>query len=150
MELIICSVTGTVLDLASCYIVDPSKLNADDVHAIDEGSDADRSAIAIRAGISVEKMGWDTGWGDNKYRYTISYSPQSLRDEADSILDGGIYDDPEDAEYKTMLEWVINEATEEELANVADWIMGADHVWDGFRQNLMEGLTYWYRESKKK
>ena len=150
MKLIICSVTGTVLDLESCYIVDPSELSDDDTVAIDEGSDADRSAIAIRAGISVEKMGWDTGWGDNKYRYTISYSPKSLRDEADSILDGGIYDDPEDAEYKTILEWVINEATEEELANVADWIMGADHVWDGFRQNLMEGLTYWYRESKKK
>jgi len=150
MKLIICSVTGTVLDLESCYIVDPSELSDEDTVAIDEGSDAERSVIATRAGISVEKMGWDTGWGDNKYRYTISYSPKSLRDEADSILEGGIYDDPEDAEYKTILEWVIKGATEEELANVADWIMGADHVWEGFRQNFMEGLIYWYRESKKK
>lgn len=149
MKLIIDSVTGTVLDLDSCYIVDPSKLSDEETVAIDEGSDAERSEIALRAGISVEKMGWDTGWGDNKYRYTISYSPNSLRDEADSLLDGGIYDDPEDAEYRKILEWVVKEATQEELSNISDWIMGADHVWDGFRQNLMEGLTYWYRETKK-
>lgn len=149
MKLIIDSVTGTVLDLDSCYIVDPSKLSDAETVAIDEGSDAERSEIALRAGISVEKMGWDTGWGDNKYRYTISYSPNSIRDEADSLLDGGVYDDPEDAEYRKILEWVVKEATEDELSNISDWIMGADHVWDGFRQNLMEGLTYWYMETKK-
>jgi hypothetical protein len=138
-KLIIDATSGTVLDADNCYVVEDSVLTEDDY------SDSELCEIA-KTGKSVAEMGRDTGWGDNAYRHTVSYSPLSLRDEARVYIDGGIYveGDPEwDA-----LNWAEN-ATADELSEVSDHIMAYDGVWDDFRANFIECLIDVYNRNKK-
>jgi len=72
MKLIIDTTTGTVLNLEGCVIVETDNLDDHDNHLLDEASDSEISDIGKRYGISIEQMGKDTGWGDNKYRYAVS------------------------------------------------------------------------------
>ena len=131
---IIDAVTGTILDMASCYIVD-AELLGDDLML----TDSEAGELANEHGISVAKIARDTGFGDNQYRYTVSYSPLSIKDEADSLLEGGVYEEG-DREYEALV-WA-KDADPEELRAISDSIMGQDAVWDGFRENLTEMLVF--------
>lgn len=143
--LVIDAQTGTILNAEHCYVV------KDVPEQIAEGADSEIAEFAKFYGKSLSEIGQDTGWGDNKYRFTVSYSPNSLRDEADAMLDSEIYehiDEPEDSgKCKSLLEWVKNEASDKELEEVAYWIMNADQVWNGFQNNVLESL-YWYHQRK--
>lgn len=139
---IIDAVTGTILDMASCYIVD-AELMGDDLML----TDSEAGELANEHGISVAQMARDTGFGDNAYRYTVSYSPLSIKDEAEALLDGVIYEDDEIE--KKALTWARETATPDELRSVSDFIMGQDSVWDGFRENLIEALVWIYKENNK-
>lgn len=138
--------SGTVVRMETCFIIDADDLGNDAFL-----SDSEIAEVGRERGISVADIVRDTGYGDNKYRYTVSYSPLSVRDEADSLLDGGVYDDPEDAEYKKALEWARDTATQEELTEISEYAMGHDHVWDGFRENLIDSVIWIYdnRTGKK-
>lgn len=142
MKLIIDKTTGTVLNIEGCVIVETDDLDDHDSHLLDEASDSELSSIGERYGISIQQMGNDTGWGDNKYRYTVSYSPLSIKDEVETLIDGGIYTE-EDREWKA-LQWIQNEATKADLEDLSDWIMSSDGVWDGFKSNMMEWLVHLY------
>lgn len=143
-KLIIDATNGTILNMGDCYIVD-AELLGDDIML----SDREAGELANTHGISVAEMARDTGFGDNKYRYTVSYSPLSIKDEAYSLLDGGIYEDPEDENYKNALTWASEKATQEQLEAISNLIMGQDSVWNDFRENLMEGLMFIYKEENK-
>lgn len=146
---IIDATTGTVLDLDECFVVDTDNLSPEDLDLLEEpASDSELGDLARRNGKSVKQIGQDTGWGDNKYRYSVSYSPLSLKDEAESLLDGGIYEE-EEPEYK-RLEWVAKEATIEQLTEISDWIMWHDAPWDGYRDNVMEGIRAYEKATKEK
>lgn len=140
-QYIIDATTGTVLDISNCFIVDAEHLGDDD------HSDSELGTIAQVHGISVMAMARDTGNGDNKYRYTVSYSPLSIKDEAYSLLDGGVYE--EDEAEKKALTWASETATREQLETISNLIMGQDSVWNDFRENLMEGLMWVYKEENK-
>lgn len=138
MKLIIDATSGTILNADDCYIVLAEDLPDTEL------SDPEVGSIAKKHGLPLLKLGADTGWGDNAYRYTVSYSPLSIRDEADSLLEGGIYESPEDEKYKRALEWVRSTADPDQLAAISDFVMGHDGVWDGFRENLMEAVMFIY------
>lgn len=146
MKLIIDATSGTVIDAENCYVVDTEQLSDIENAELTEGSDSEIANIARVSGISVKAMGDSTGWGDNAYRYTVSYSPLSIKDEADAILEGGIYQSPEDDKYLKALEWARSEATLEQLRAVSDLSMSYDAMWDGFRENLMDSLMTVYKE----
>lgn len=132
-KLIIDTQTGTILNIEHCYIIE-------DTETIEDNPTTDElQAIADRSGIYINKMGFDTGWGDNTYRYTVSYSPKSIKDEADSILEGGIYEEG-DREYEALV-WA-KDADLADLADISDSIMAQDGVWNGFRENLTEMLVF--------
>ncbi len=139
-KLLIDATTGTILNIEGCYIVDASEMTDDDF------TDRELAALAERSGKSLAKLGADTGWGDNSYKYTVSYSPLSIKDEADSILEGGIYEEG-DREYEALV-WVA-EAELEDLVDVSDSIMAQDAVWDGFRDNLTEMLVFVHAMKKE-
>lgn len=148
-KLIVCATTGTILNVEQCFLVDTDDLNESDSALLDNASDSEIGELAKRAGKSLlVTYGSDTGWGDNAYRFTVSYSPNSIRDEADAILDGGVYDDPEDSHIKEAMEWALTAKTEE-LKVVGDYAMSDDHVWDGFRRNLVDALVFVYEEMTK-
>lgn len=138
MKLIMDATTGTVLNVENCYVVDVEDLDESDSKILDEANDSEVATIAKKYGLPIVVWGHDTGWGDNQYRYTVSYSPLSIMDEARSLIDAGMYDENED-EY-AILSWVINDATQEDLKEVTDWIMNYDSVWDGYKNNVLEGI----------
>jgi len=70
MKLLIDTTTGTVLNIEGCVIVETDTLDDHDTHLLDEASDSELCDIGKRNGISLKKIGDDTGWGDNKYRYS--------------------------------------------------------------------------------
>lgn len=140
-KLIIDATTGTVLDVGNCYIVEAEHL-VDDTY-----SDSELAEIAEKHGKSVYEMGLNTGWGDNAYRYTVSYSPLSIRDEANAYLDGGVYAEA-DEEY-WALRWAGENAEIEELAELADEIMSDDAVWDGYKARFVEELRTYYAKKQE-
>ena len=131
---IIDATNGTILNMNDCYIVD-AELLGDDIML----SDSEAQQLANEHGISVAQMARDTGFGDNAYRYTVSYSPLSIKDEADSLLEGGIYEES-DREYEALV-WA-KDADPKDLERVSNAIMSQDGVWDGFRENLTEMLVF--------
>ena len=138
---IIDATNGTILNMNDCYIVD-AELLGDDIML----SDSEAQQLANEHGISVAKMARDTGFGDNSYRYTVSYSPLSIKDEADSLLDGGVFVE-EDKEYKALL-WIKDEATTEQLESIADGAMSNDSVWQEFRETLIPQIMFVYNSVK--
>jgi hypothetical protein len=127
--------TGTMVSADYCYIVDDADITED----LNPMSDTELSELAEKVGVSLRSIGQDTGWGENKYRYTVSYSPLSIKDEADSLLEGGVYVEG-DREYEALV-WAKN-ADPKDLEEVSDSIMSQDAVWDGFRDNLTEMLVF--------
>ena len=144
MKLLIDTTTGTILNIEGCVVVETDNFDDHDSHLMGEASASDSEVCDIgkRYGISLTQMGADTGWGDNKYRYSVSYSPLSIKDEADSLIEGGVYTE-EDSEWKA-LQWVLNGATQTDLEDLSDWIMSSDGVWDGYKSNMMEWLIHLY------
>jgi hypothetical protein len=138
---IIDATNGTILNMNDCYIVD-AELLGDDIML----SDSEAQQLANEHGISVAKMARDTGFGDNAYRYTVSYSPQSVRDEADLLIEGGVFTE-EDREYKALL-WIKDEATTEQLEILADGAMSRDSVWQEFRETLIPEIMFVYDSVK--
>jgi len=131
-KLIIDATTGTVLNADNCYVVDASVLTEDTY------SDSELCDIA-KTGISVAVIGQDTGWGDNAYRYSISYSPLSIKDEAQTRLDAGMYD-PDEPEYEAM-KWAVK-ASIDKLQKVSSLIMEDNNTWCDYSTNIMLALEY--------
>jgi hypothetical protein len=138
---IIDATNGTILNMNDCYIVD-AELLGDDIML----SDSEAQQLANEHGISVAQMARDTGFGDNAYRYTVSYSPMSIRDEADSLIEGGLYEEG-DKEYEALV-WAHSTATKEQLEIISERAMSHDSVWEGFREDLMAELLFVYNSVK--
>lgn len=141
-KLIVDATNGTILNMSDCYIVD-AEVFGDDLTL----SDTEVQEIANEHGISVAQMARDTGFGDNAYRFTVSYSPLSIKDEADSLLEGGVYCEG-DREYSALM-WVKETATVEELSVIGERIMSYDSVWEGFREALVNEVTFVHKETTK-
>lgn len=146
-KLLIDAQTGTILDVSHCYVVDTDTLSEEDLDVLEaEASDSEIAAVAERAGKSLTRIGQDTGWGDNAYSFTVSYSPLSLKDEALSFIEGGLF--TEDEREYTMLKWLHEEASTDEIQQVSEWIMTDDNLWSGYRDNFMEALDWVYGNLK--
>jgi len=148
MKLIIDATTGTVLNIDECYVVETDELDDHDTHLLDEASDSELSSIAKRYGKSIVKMGTDTGWGDNAYKFAVSYSPLSVKDEADAFIEGNVYVEG-DSEYDALV-WAKDVATIEQLEDIGHFIMNDDNVWSDYRQNFLEALMWVYSQNKEK
>jgi hypothetical protein len=138
-KLIIDATTGTVIAAENCYVVDDSALTEDNY------SDSELCEIA-KTGKSVQSMGERTGWGDNAYSWSVSYSPLSIRDEAEVLIEGMVYVDG-DPEYESLV-WVRT-ATQEQLEDISNYAMSHDGVWDGFRYAMTDAIMAIHDEHTK-
>lgn len=79
---------------------------------------------------------------DMTHGNTVSYSPSSIREEIRESL----------SEYYTDEEWLLwaEQASDDDLNEVAGYILSADDVWQNFSINLVEGLREGYRWSKER
>lgn len=77
---------------------------------------------------------------DNTNSNCISYSPSAIRDEAGVLLDLALITAEE-------YEWVTKWATNDELDEVALYVLEGDDAWYGYRNNVSEGIRWKYEDS---
>ncbi len=141
-KLIIDTVTGTILNAEGCYVLDDTDWTSDDF------TDREIAELAAKSGKSLMKIGEDTGWGDNAYKYTVSFSPETIKQETELWLNSGMHedDDPQLAE----LVWAKEEATLEQLQNIAELAMGGENIWEYFYSNMTEAISEAYEMKEAK
>lgn len=82
----------------------------------------------------------DLTWGN-----TIAYSPSSIRTEIRESLWEAYSDNNDD---KEVLEWA-EKATDNQLNEIAEYILQGNHIWERYTEDLIEGLREGYRWSKE-
>lgn len=138
MPLIIDAMTGTILDASECYIVFDDSLTETQEALLDSGSDSTVGELAREAGVPLS--GDALEWILYGRMTSVSYGPSALREEARAIMEvmGPILEQEE----RDPLEWVINSASDVELAHLGQHILNDDAVWNGFRRNFLEALEW--------
>lgn len=125
--------TGTIINADECVL-----LRATDEQA-SELEEHELIDLAQANGKPINTT--DLKWGN-----VIAYSPMALRDEALATIDEG-YADGDDGLRET-LSYVVNIATDDELEEIASYILNADDVWDSYRSNLIEGAKWAFEQHK--
>lgn len=144
MALIIDATSGTVLDMSDCYIVDDGNLTRDEEAMLDSGSDSLVGELARGVGIPLDDDALE--WIRYGRLTSVSYGPSALREEARAIMEvmGPIIEQDD----RDSLQWVIDSASDAELAYLGQHILNDDAVWNGFRRNFIEGLK-WYASKEE-
>lgn len=107
--------------------------SAEDGVYVIESDDLIESSITdlIENGTAKPLVLTDLEWGN-----CIAYSPRAIREEIDEMMEFISADD----EDRQALEWAMNEATDEQLNNVATYILDDDQMWISYRANLIDGV----------
>lgn len=141
-KILIDMVTGTVLNYDDkVVIVDVDRLDETGNALMEEwnvgGNDSTIIEVGEKYGTSVMSF-----LNDLRYGNCIAYSPNAIRDEAQEMLDN-------DAYAKDVLEWVVNDATDDQLNAVAGFILDSDTAWVDYVPNIIEGIDWAYEQHKK-
>lgn len=83
----------------------------------------------------------DLEWGN-----CVAYSPRAMREEIDEMM-AFVGASDED---RPALEWALNDATDEQLNNVATYILDDDTMWISYRSNIIDGVREGFRWSQMK
>lgn len=138
--------TGTYFGLNDddVYVIDIDKMTDEMNAELDDTGEMPAEAIDSEAAISwqefAEKTGTDLHWGN-----CVAYSPSAIREEIRESLS----DKFESTHDKKVLEWAIN-ASNEDLDEVASFILQGDHIWTTFTEDLISGLREGYRWAQEK
>lgn len=134
--------TGTYFGLGDddVYVIDPDKMTDEMNDELDDTGEMPAEAIDSEACVSWEEF--MKNMNDLTWSNCIAYSPTSIREELEETL-SDTYSGEE------WLAWAEN-ASDDELNEVARYILSADDVWQNFTINLVEGLREGYRWSQQK
>lgn len=142
-KLIIHIGTGTIIDASECVIVDTDKFDDHDNARI-TGDDYFDDSFVIEF---AERLGAPLNLTDLTYRNTVAFSPSALRSEAEELLGQGYYDADEDI--LKQLAWCAEVATDEELNQVAGYILNDDTMWAEYNTTIMDGIRQGFNWSKE-
>ena len=131
--------TGTIIDADECVIVDVEKLDDHDTALVNDGDDSDVVEIA-------ERLGKPLNLTDLTYRNTVAFSPSALRSEAEEQLSQGYATD----DSIVYLTWCAEVATDDELNEVAGYILNDDTLWGEYNTTVMDGMRQGFAWSKEK
>lgn len=81
--------------------------------------------------------------GDLEWWNCIAYSPQALREEAETCLMNNVGN-------KEAMEWALNVALDDDLAQATHFILNSDEVWADYNANVVEALEQEYASYKQK
>lgn len=143
MKYIVHHGTGTIIGADECVIVDVPNDMADAMSGDDYFDDQQVLDLAHEIGQAIQI-------NDLKYGNTMAFSPSALREEAECILDAGIYS--EDESWHEAMKWCIETATDDHLDAVASYILDDDDLWTTYRRSVTEGLLQgliWHKEITK-
>ena len=131
--------TGTIIDADECVIVDVEKLDDHDTALVNDGDDSDVVEIA-------ERIGTPLNLTDLTFRNTVAFSPSALRSEAEEQLSQGYATD----DSIVYLTWCAEVATDDELNEVAGYILNDDTLWGEYNTTVMDGMRQGFAWSKEK
>jgi hypothetical protein len=124
--------TGTIIPADECLVVTIT----DDLYPLDH-------EIVERA----EEDGKPLNLTDLTYRNTVAFSPSALRSEAEEQLSNGYATDDDTIAYLT---WTAEVATDDELNEVAGYILNDDGLWGEYNTTVMDGMRQGFAWSKEK
>jgi hypothetical protein len=131
--------TGTIIDADECVIVDVERLDDHDTTLVNDGDDSDVVEVA-------ERLGKPLNLTDLTFRNTVAFSPSALRSEAEEQLGQGYATDDSIA----YLTWCAEVATDDELNEVAGYILNDDGLWSEYNTTVMDGMRQGFAWSKEK
>jgi hypothetical protein len=135
--------TGTIIDADECVIVDTDKFDDHDDARI-TGDDYFDDSVVVEI---AERIGKPLNLTDLTYRNTVAFSPSALRSEAQELLSQGYYDADEDI--LKQLAWCAEVATDDELNQVAGYILNDDTLWGEYNTTVMDGIRQGFVWSKE-
>jgi hypothetical protein len=138
MKYIVHEGTGTVIAVDECVIVDvPEEV----LTTLDGDDYFDEYKICEYA----SENGKPINTTDLTWSNTVAYSPFAIREEIRESLWEGYSDDDEE---RAVLEWA-EKATDDELNQIAEYILSANDSWGEYTSNMMDGLREGYRRAKE-
>jgi hypothetical protein len=126
--------TGTVIASDECVIVNVPDEVLDNVPDDEEHDDV----IVDYA----KENGRDINTTDLKWGNCVAYSPSAIREEILESLRDYFPDD------KEALDWGLS-ATDDQLNEVASYIIQSDTIWETYRTDIIDGLREGLRWSKE-
>ena len=126
--------TGTVIAVEECVVVDVSDEILADLTTSGGDDYFDDNVICDLA----LEIGTPINTSDLTYGNCMAFSPDSLREEAQEILDLGLW---ATEEQRKAMEWCVSTATNDQLNEVAGYILNDDTMWSEFRSSVLEGLA---------
>ncbi len=135
--------TGTIIDADECVIVDTDKFDDHDEARMSGDDYFDDTAVVEIA----ERIGKPLNLTDLTYRNTVAFSPSALRSEAEEQLSNGYATDDDVIAYLT---WTAEVATDDELNEVAGYILNDDTMWNEYNTTVMDGMRQGFAWSKEK
>jgi len=122
--------TGQWGYLDSLTVLDFTELTDDQQHEVISGNGKELG----------KTLGKSISHTDNTITNCISYSPSTLRGEADLLLCEGLISHEE-------YDWLTKWATDDELNDVAEYILSGSGAWRNYRDNVSEGIHWKYEDS---
>jgi hypothetical protein len=137
MKYIIHTGTGTIIEAGDDVLVlDTANLNDLEMHILTEGDDSDIVDLARDKNDRLSNYMNDLRWGN-----CIAYSPTAIRQEvAEQIFEAYMNEDEQH-----IIKWVLEEATDADLNQVAEYILNDDSMWVSYNDDLVNGLRYCYK-----
>lgn len=112
-----------------------------DTDLLPEGTDDLIDLLEIEGDEIAERYGRHL-FADVTSGNAIHFTPSALREEANAKLNSGAF--TSDAQDEMILEWVSTQASDEELNNIAHWVLDNDEVWSWFNDQFWQGITEHY------
>lgn len=133
--------TGTYFDANDeVFIIDTKDLGESEVKALNDGDDSVLEFVVEDGRCSRFQ------YNDLTFGNTVAYSPSAIREEIRESLWESYSTNKDD---KTVLEWA-EKASNEELDEIASYILQGDHIWSSYTEDLIDGLREGYRWSLDK
>ena len=141
MRFIINTTDGSVTSLEDCYLFDSgnsdgkNKSDAMDLwnEWVEFGSDSTAKKIALENGKELSNLLARCGYGDVNYGNTFAFSPTAIRDEINSLLDAGYFEEKDVETAKNL--------TDEDVEWIAAQIGENDELWTIFREIMSSVIS---------
>ena len=137
MKYLVHAGTGTIIECGDdVFVLDTANLNDLEMLIVTEGDDTDIVDLAKDKNDRLTNYMNDLRWGN-----CIAYSPQAIREEvAEQIFEAYMNEDEQH-----IITWVLEEATDDQLNQIAQYILNDDSMWVSYTDDLVNGLRYGYK-----
>lgn len=137
MKYLVHAGTGTIIECGDdVFVIDTANLNDTEMLILTEGDDSDIVDLAKDKNDRLLPYMNDLRWGN-----CVAYSPSAIREEVSQDIFEAYMNDDE----QHIIKWVMEEATDTQLNQIAEFILGDDSMWASYCEDLAHGLRYGYK-----